>query len=248
MPDVKTQLRAIAVFRVFAEARKPLRLSDLAIQLGIPISSCFAIVRGLLEDGYLYELSPRGGYYPTGRMQEHVAAIGAHDPILERIGAVLYRLRDETVETVTLGKRVGSQFIYVTGLESPSTVRLTVLAGSVRPLHANAMGKALLGSLSAEARHALLAKARLDRLTPQTIVSAAKLEKEIEKMARRDWYSSVSESTEGGAAVAMPLSLAQGSYAVQIAGPAERMKSKLAQHVRSLGRAREEMEGLLKAG
>lgn len=244
MADVKTQLRAIAVFRIFADAKKPLRLSDLASRLDIPVSSCFAIVRAMTDDGYLYEISPRGGYYPTGRMQEHLNAITANDPVMERIGKVMQRLRDETAETVTLGKRTGSDFVYVTGIESPSTVRLTVLAGSARPLHSNAMGKALLSTLPAEKRRELLSR-KLEKLTADTITSAPKLEAQIDKMLKRGWFSSVSESTEGGAAVAMPLSLGGGAYAIQVAGPVDRMKGKLAQHVQSLARAHAEIEAAM---
>ena len=61
MADVRTQLRALEVFQVFARVRKPLRLSELARELNIPVSSCFAIIRALLDNGYLYEMARRGG-------------------------------------------------------------------------------------------------------------------------------------------------------------------------------------------
>jgi DNA-binding IclR family transcriptional regulator len=246
MPDLKTHMRVTAVFRAFADARKPLRLSDLAAALSLPVSSCFALIKALVEEGYLYELSKRSGYYPTGRMHEHTLAVNAHDPLLERIGGVLERLRDQTVETITLGRCVGKNLVYVTGFESPSSVRLAVLAGATRPLHANAMGKALLSSMSPEARRELLRGGRLERLTANTITSAAKLEVQIEKMAKRGWFTSVSESTDGGAAVAVPLDLPQGLYALQAAGPLERIKQRFPEHAESLRRARSEIERLLK--
>ena len=66
----KIVYRTLDVFEVFAQQKRPLSLTELVRQLDIPVSSCHDVVRALEERGYLYEVRPRGGYYPTSRLFE----------------------------------------------------------------------------------------------------------------------------------------------------------------------------------
>jgi len=205
-------------------------------------SSCFALVKALEQEGYLYEISPRDGYYPTGRMQAHVDAIAAHDPIVAAVRPELERLRDETGETAVLGKRAGgvSQFIAV--CESTNSIRLSVTAGAMKPLHVNAMGKLFLAAMTPAERRLALGRGRLQRLTPRTIVSQAALLKDIEAMRERGWYSGEGESVAGAMGIGVPVVIHGLLYALQIGGPAERMKVGLKRHLAALQAARLRIE------
>ncbi len=68
MSDVKAAVRTLELFEAFAEAKRPIPLLQLATRLGLPKSSCFALVGTLAARGYLYEIAPRAGYYPTRRL------------------------------------------------------------------------------------------------------------------------------------------------------------------------------------
>ena len=65
---VKTAARTLDVFEVFAAARGPLTLTELAARLGSPLSSCHALVRTLQSRGYVYILDERKRVYPTKRL------------------------------------------------------------------------------------------------------------------------------------------------------------------------------------
>ena len=57
--SVKTAARTLDVFECFAEARRPLSLSELARAIEAPVSSCFALIRTLEDRGYLYAVGRR---------------------------------------------------------------------------------------------------------------------------------------------------------------------------------------------
>lgn len=166
--QVKTAARTLDVFEVFAQARAPLSLSELARRLGIPLSSCHALVRTLQGRGYIYVLDRQRLIYPTRRLAVVAQAIAASDPLLERIGPLLAGLRDATGETVLLGKRDGDVVRYLEVVEGTHTIRYTASLGEAKPLHASVIGKALLAAMPEAARLALLRRLPLPGVTATT--------------------------------------------------------------------------------
>ena len=77
----KIVYRTLDFFEAFAARKAPLSLTDLVNILDVPLSSCHDVVRALEERGYLYEVRPRGGYYPTARLFQIAKAIVDNDPI-----------------------------------------------------------------------------------------------------------------------------------------------------------------------
>ena len=67
----------LEAFELFAREHRPLSLTELARGLEVPMSSTLALVRTLAAKGYVYEIRPRGGYYPTRKMRTACAAIRA---------------------------------------------------------------------------------------------------------------------------------------------------------------------------
>src|ERR1700761_4912506 len=69
---------------VFAREKRPLSLSDISRLLSIPVSSCHDVLQALQERGFIYEIAPRGGYYPTLRLFELGKTITENDPVVHR--------------------------------------------------------------------------------------------------------------------------------------------------------------------
>jgi len=237
MSDVKAAVRALRVFETFANEARPMSLSELAAALSIPPSSCLLLIRTLLKRGYLYETAARGGYYPTRRMAELSERITRHDPVVERLMAVLEALRDRTAETVTLSKRQGTRGIYLAILDSPQILRPSVTVGQLRPLHATAAGKALLGALESADRDRVFDALDIKRFTSKTLVSRTQLESELDRMAQRGWYSNDGESVSDLSAVAVPVRLDKEIYSIAILGPSSRLNSRFAELAQMLVRA-----------
>src|SRR5476649_272408 len=215
--NVKTAGRTLDLFEAFARERKPLSLSQLARAIGAPVSSCFGIVRTLEARGYLYEVKARGGFYPTKLLFEHARAIASHDPLVERFVPMLEKLRDQTGETVIMGKRLDRQAIYLEVLESPHSIRYSPQIGEFKPLHASATGKALLGGMTPQSRNELLARMKLVKVTSNTITSKAALEADLEQGRTRGWYLTRGENIADLMAIAVPVSVNGEGYSVALA-------------------------------
>ncbi len=201
------------------------------------MSAAHGLVRTLLARGYLYEVGPRRGYYPTLRWLDKARLVAAHDPLLERVGPAMEELARATGETVVFAKRAGAVTVYLKVVESRRPVRYSAQAGDQRPLHASSIGKAILLQLPPAEREALLSGTRLARITPNTLTSRERLEQDLAAGARRGWTHSRGENVPDVHAIAVPLQIAGEPYGLAVAGPAHRMAPQLARHARRLLRA-----------
>lgn len=240
--DVKTAGRVLDLFEAFSDLQRPATLSELARKLGIPVSSCFALLRTMENRGYIYSEKPRAGMYPTKRMYALANRIAAHDPIANRVTPALQELRDTTEESVLFAKRSGYQVVILDVLISPQRIRYTADLGELRSIHATSLGKAILSRMPAEERAALIEKLEMAKLTPATVTSRRKLEVEIAKSAKRGWFLNSEESLRHMFAVAVPVEINGETYAISLPGPTDRMKPNVKFLVERLEAARERIE------
>jgi DNA-binding IclR family transcriptional regulator len=234
--DVKTAGRTVDLFEAFAKLRRPASLSELAAAIGMPLSSCSNLVRTIQARGYLYVLRDRGPFYPTARLLEVARVIAANDPILLRVAEHLIALSEACEETVVIGTIRGKEVIYIDVVESKQAIRYSARPGSLRPVHANSIGKAVLSRMDSLMRADVLKKISYKKLTPKTILSAEDLESDIRSSARRGWFSNTRESVDDLGAVAMPVTINGGTFGISIAGPAARMQAAIDDHVAALKR------------
>jgi IclR family transcriptional regulator, acetate operon repressor len=235
--------RTLDFFEAFAQARRPLALSELMKQLDIPVSSCHDVLHALEERGYVYEVRPRGGYYPTARLYNLAKVLVDNDPFIARVQPVLEQLRDQAEESVFLMKAREGVLTYVAVVDAETPLRLTVKVGdSVRALHATSAGKAYLASLPPEERDTLLAGLNLKPLTPQTITSRTALRKDLQAGEERGWFANREESVEDSLTVSARFRWHDALYIITVAGSVKRMDRKLEQVVQWLQAAIRELE------
>jgi len=219
--------RTFDFLELFARERRPLSLSEIAQLLAIPISSCHDVVQAMQARGYLYEIAPRAGYYPTMRLQALGKEIGDNDPVLLRTELLLRSLRDSLDESVSLSKVSGLNATYLLVFDSTHPLRILVKVGdNIRSLYATSAGKALLGSLDKRAFAVFLKSANLLPLTKRTVKSAAVLRKDIELGRKRDWYVNREESLNGVSTISATFRWNNSVYIATVAGPTSRMEPK----------------------
>jgi DNA-binding IclR family transcriptional regulator len=220
--------RTLDFLEVFADQKRPLSASEIARLLGIPASSCHDVLQALQERGYIYELTPRGGYYPTLRAYEIAKVIADHDPVVLRTDSLLRSLRDKLDESVLLAKVNGLSATYLAAFEPSHPLRFLANIGeTVRSIHATSAGKCLLGSLTSAALRDFLKSARLAALTPQTITTKAALRREIESGNQRGWFVNREESQQGVTTISARFPWTSSVYIVTVAGPTPRLAPKL---------------------
>jgi DNA-binding IclR family transcriptional regulator len=227
--------RTLDFLEIFAEQKRPLSLSEIARLLEIPASSCHDVIQALQERGYVYELAPRGGYYPTRRLFDVAQVISDYDPVVLRADGLLRRLRDELDESVLLAKVNGLQATYLLTFEPSHPLRFLVRVGEqVRSLYATSAGRALLGSLDETALNAALKTLTLQPITPHTITSKSELRRLLAEGAAQGWFLNRDESQEGVTTLSAHFNWMSAVYIVTIAGPTSRMDRKLESAVASL--------------
>lgn len=221
---VRQVSNALDLLEFFAQRQAPATLAEISRHLGWPRSSTFNLLNTLAGRGYLYEPRARSGYYPSPRWLPMLSAIDRAEPIPETLLALLRALTRKTRETSVLAAVSGLDAVFVAAEESPLAIRYVAHAGKTVPIHGTATGRALLSTLDAGARQAILKRVKIQRHTPTTLMSQAAIEKEIEKSIRRGWFEGRGEYTEGLVGVAMPVQVEQRQFAVLVAGPAARLQ------------------------
>ena len=227
--------RTMDLFETFAAERKPLSLTALMKALDIPLSSCHDVVQALEGRGYLYEVKPRLGYYPTSRLFNLGRTIVENDPVVQRAEPVLQRLATALNASVSLAKATGKDLTYLLVCAPPDPLQFMVTVGSkVRNLYATSAGKALLAGFASKERKAMLARMTLTPLTPSTIRSRKTLLKDLIEGERRGWFMNREESVEDALTISTRLVWNGATYVVTAAGTLKRMERQLEGAVKAL--------------
>ena len=103
-----------------------------------------------------------------------------------------------------------------------------------RPVHATAIGKALLGSLRDEELEKILSHVTLEKVTKHTITSDSQLRKELAVSRRRGWYTNVEETIADMTSLCVPLTMRGEHYALAISGPTVRIKTNFKENLERL--------------
>jgi DNA-binding IclR family transcriptional regulator len=109
----------------------------------------------------------------------------------------------------------------------PDTSLQILEVGAVLPMHATALGKAVLAYLPAPEREDVLA-AGLPKLTGRTVSTAAALGKELDSVKERGYAVEREEAVLGEVGIAAPIFGRMGDVVggIGVAGPTERLSGK----------------------
>lgn len=234
--NVKQAANVLDLLEYFAQHRRPASLAEISRHFGWPRSSTFNLLGTLASRGFLYEPKSRGGYYPTPLWGTLVQQIDGADPIPQQLHHMLESLVEQTGETAVLAAASGAHALFVDAVESRHAIRYTAKPGKMIPLHVTATGRALLSQMPPADRASVLRKATFERYTPTTLMSVAAVEKEIKKSVERGWFEGNAEFTTDLGGVALPLKMPHRRFAVLVAGPMFRVKSKSEQLARAIAR------------
>lgn len=221
---MQTVERALSVLLAFTRNERVLGVSEIARSLGLPKSAVHRILGTLMSTGFVERDEPTGRY----RLGPHaidlgMVAMGTADvramalPIMQDLGR-------RTGETVTLSMLVGRERVYVSQIEAPNTVRMTVRVGARYPLYAGASGRAILAALPQAERDAYLDATELKALTENTITSRTRLEQELARVQELGYAASAGERDPWAAAVAAALVTGRGRVlgSISVCGPRQR--------------------------
>lgn len=217
--------RAMAVLDAFAGGVER-QLTEVARITGLPLSTTHRILYALVDGGYLAR-SGSERYRVGSRLVDLVPP----RRLADRLAPQLFALAARTTITVHLGIAEGDRLVTILSARPLGSHSAAELPTGPEPLHATAMGKAILawhpGGPRAGAREA----GRLDRYTERTITNAEDLADELTRVRGAGFAVDDGEHRQGIRAVAVPLvvpapdlpELSPSSVAIGVQGEAERL-------------------------
>lgn len=226
---ITTVERAADVLSAFTEADgESLGVTELAQQLGLSKAVIHRILASLRVKGYV-ELDEESRRYELG---PQALALGLtylqKIDVRDRARPVLRELSDGTGETATLSVRRGWVRMYVDQVTPAREVKMSVQLGHPWPLHAGSSSKAFLAFLPEADIDAYL-RHDLDPITPATITDPERLRKELKRIRKAGYATSMGERQEGAGSVASPIFDHEGQpiAAISVCGPIERFRGEL---------------------
>jgi IclR family transcriptional regulator, acetate operon repressor len=180
------------------------RLSDISAATGLPKPTAHRILKTLAEHGFA-RADGKGRYAAGPRVLTLAGRLLSRLDPAEEAGHTLRGLQAETRLTVHLGAYGADEVVYIAKLEAPAPYQMPSRVGMSVPLHATAIGKAILAALSDEEAGRVCARAGLRPRTPKTITEARALITQLTEIRERGYALDDEENETGircvGAAV-----------------------------------------------
>ena len=225
-PTIQVLDRSITLLRRIAESHQPLNANELAQLCDLNRTTAWRILSTLELHG-LVERDPFTQRYSISLELGRLAASADSGRLLQSSRAALESLADSTGEQVSLGTPTTFGFNYIDHVQPRSPRQVPRWLGPSGPLHATASGKVFLSFLPARERAALL-QDPLEKFTPKTVDSAAKLESQLQHIAGDGFATCHGEHDILTSAVCAPVTDTSGRLVavVDLCGPSQRLSSR----------------------
>jgi DNA-binding IclR family transcriptional regulator len=217
-----------------------LSLAQIAQRVGLARSTVHRLVASLEHERFVVAASSSRGF----RLGPALAslAIAAVRDVVVLIHPYLVGLSNELNETVDFAVLEHDHILFVDQVAASRRLRAVSAVGTVFPAHCTANGKALLAARSNEEVERLL-PAKLERMTPNTIVSRTALLAELERVRKDKIAYDREEHTEGICAVGTVVATAGGPLAaVTVPLPTQRFVGNEKKLIAALLRTRRAIE------
>lgn len=219
-----TLLKGLLVIELLSRSERPLNLTQIGRELGIPKSNVHRLLQALVETRFLLRDEASGTYAPSIKLWELGSAVLTKLDLRRHAERQMEELMERTGESVHLSVLDGTEVVYVHKVDSESPVRAYTQIGGRVPAYCVATGKAQLAFAGERVLEA--ACAALKKQTDNTITSPAAFLKDMEKVRLHGYASNRAEWREGVWGIAAPIMDARGFAiaAVGISGPSARFR------------------------
>ena len=201
-PGATVTSRALALLGAFDEQHRRLTLTELAQRAALPVPTTHRLVGELVAWGALARTT--SGEYVVGRRLWDLGLLAPVQTGLRQLASpFLHDIYAATLATVHLAVRDRLETLYVDRLSGHASVPVVSTIGSRLPLHSTGVGKVLLAHAPPDVQAAALA--RLVRVTPYTITQPGTLRRQLARVVRDGYATTVEEMSLGACSVAVPI-------------------------------------------
>jgi IclR family acetate operon transcriptional repressor len=206
-------------------AEAPLSMADIQRRTGLNKTMTFRLLRALAEAGFVEQEASSRAWSLGLELLELGSLVAARQDLVAVSQPLLAQLRERFAETANLGILRDDRVVYLAIVEGGYGLRMAARLGASDPLHATALGKAILAFAGEAERARILATAPLERQTPHTIIDLARLSEELRATQIRGYAIDDEENEIGARCVGAPIldPVGRAIAAVSISGPAARI-------------------------
>jgi DNA-binding IclR family transcriptional regulator len=202
-----------------------LKLSDVAEQLGVSVSTAHRLLTTLEDEQFLQQSSPSRLYEPGDRLLALAQALTPQRSRWDFARPFLEELSERVGETVNLNILQGTDVAFVESVEAPTPLRVGSRLGAVMPAHCTSGGKLLLAALTDTEIKERYPRATLTQMTDKSIATRDDLLAELRRVRRREYATNFGESEPGisGVAVLVTDGAGQPMCALAVSAPSSRL-------------------------
>lgn len=192
--QVKSATRTLDIIEYVVAHDRPLVAQEIAVALGIPVSSLSYLLATLVDRHYLVR---EGRRYSAGPGLERLQAKSGGFSLSERAAPLVRTLRVQLNETSSFFVRSEWDVEATVTESSEQALRYSIETGKRIPMHVMASGKALLAAMSEEELDRYFAESQRERLTPSTVTEEAALRAQLARI-RKDGFAMTDEERSLG--------------------------------------------------
>ncbi len=204
----KTVERTVQILEYLARASKNggVGISAVSREFDIPKSSVSDILYSLLELGFIeYENEMMKTFkLGEGAVRFGLGALEQYD-LKNIIHPELIKLHKQTGYTAFAGIRTDSDVTYIDKVEGASAIRFAIGAGSTRPLHLTAIGKALLAGFDNDSVIDIMGDSCYVTHTSNSICNVRRLLREMDKVRKNGYALENFEDNDYTYSIAAPI-------------------------------------------
>lgn len=213
--------RALDLLTVLQTFQHPVRLTDLAKQTGLHITTVQRLLAVLVDNGFAVRYSTGYTAGPAALSIAHAYLVSS--PLTMIAQPIMQALSAECGLTSSLYVPVGTTRVLVARVEGSNPLRYTLPVGERLPLHVGAAGKAILAALDGHRQRAVLDTVPDVRYADGTVLDVDAFRAELSEVRAQGTARSAGERVLGVTAVAAPILDGAGGVqgALGLTGPSD---------------------------
>ena len=198
--------KAFHIIETMADAPGPLRLQEIGDRLKLPASTVLRFLKTLMDNGYAGQNPDTLRYFLTLKFCRIGDQVKRQVKLRDLVRPHIVRLSQKLGESTSLAVEQDLLVVYIDVVDGPDHILQSLQRiGKIAPMSATGVGKALLTDKTNADIDSLVASRGLPKLTGKTIVSKAKLQKELQAIRERGFAIDDEECETGVRCVAAPL-------------------------------------------
>lgn len=221
---IKSLDRAVQVLSRLGEMEEA-TLSELATDLGQSPATLYRVLTTFQSHSFT-EFDPARQVWSVGAGAFLTGAkFLRRTSLVERARPHLLRLMETTGETANLGVARDNDVLFLAQSETHHAIRAFFPPGTLSPMHASGIGKALLAQRSQKGVEAMFTARTPERFTQHTLVTADALLRDLRLTQQRGYAFDAEEKNLGMRCIASPVFNVYGEAVagLSISGPLARM-------------------------